>query len=60
MFAKSKVVRDIVVGNCEGYFASAGKGKGVFGRVGLQTKRSHAHQSRNIDVELCIENTKDS
>ena len=60
MLAKSKAVRCAVVVDCSGYFASAGKGKGVFGRVGLQTKRSHAHKSRDIDVVLCIENPKDT
>ena len=59
MFAKSQVVRDTVIGDCKGYFSNNVKGKGVFGRVGLQTKRSYPHQGRDTDVVLCTENPKD-
>ena len=60
MLAKSQDVRDIVVGDCQGYRPHDVNGKGVFGRVGLQTKRSHAHKSRDIDVVLCTENPIDT
>ena len=60
MLAESQVVRGTVVGDCHGYRPHDVKGKGGLRRVGLQTKRSHPHQGREIDVILCTENPIDT